>query len=194
MVTVEVPAVAVLLAASVNALVPVVLVGLNVAVTPLGTPEADKATLPAKAFSFPTEMVLEPLAPCVTVRLLGADERLKSGAGAGAFTVRLSDVVWLKVPEVPLIVTVEVPGDAALLAASVNVLAPVVLVGLNVAVTPLGMPVAESATLPVKPLRGLTEMVLVPLAPCVTGRLLDDDERLKSAAGGGAAGDSVAID
>jgi len=37
-------------------------------------------------------------------------------------------------------VTVEVPMVAVLPAARVSVLAPVVLVGLNIAVTPLGMP------------------------------------------------------
>ena len=91
-------------------------------------------------------------------------------------------------------VTVDVPVVAVLLAASVSVLLPVVLVGLNVAVTPLGTPDADSATLPVKPFCGVTVMVLVPLAPPVTVRLLGNDERLKSGAGGGAAGDSVAID
>jgi hypothetical protein len=90
MVTVEVPVVAVLLAASVSVLVPVVLVGLNVAVTPLGMPDADRATLPVKPFSAATETVLVPLAPCITVRLLGNAERLKFGA---AFTVRLIVVV-----------------------------------------------------------------------------------------------------
>ncbi len=43
MVTVDVPVIAVLLAASVSVLLPVVLVGLNVAVTPLGTPEAARS-------------------------------------------------------------------------------------------------------------------------------------------------------
>jgi len=84
MVTVEVPAVAVLLAASVSVLVPVVLVWLKVAVTPLGMPEAISATLPAKLFSFETDMVLVPLRPCVTVRLVGEAERLKSGVTAAA--------------------------------------------------------------------------------------------------------------
>jgi hypothetical protein len=84
MVTVEVPVVAVLLAASVSVLVPVVLVGLKVAVTPLGRPEANSATLPVKLFSFATEMVLVPLALCATVRLLGEAERLKSGVAEAA--------------------------------------------------------------------------------------------------------------
>ena len=84
MVTVEVPAVAVLLAASVSVLVPVVLVGLKVAVTPIGRPEAIRATLPAKLFSFETEMLLVPLRPCVTLKLVGEAERLKSGVAAAA--------------------------------------------------------------------------------------------------------------
>lgn len=83
-VTVEVPVVAVLLAASVSVLVPVVLVGLKVAVTPLGRPEAIRATLPAKLFSFETEMVLVPLRPCVIARVVGEAERLKSGVTAAA--------------------------------------------------------------------------------------------------------------
>jgi hypothetical protein len=93
MVTVEVPVVAALLAASVSVLVPVVLVGLNVAVTPLGMPDAARATLPVKPFSGLTVTVLVPLAPWITVRLLGNAERLKSGVGAAAFTVRLTVVV-----------------------------------------------------------------------------------------------------
>ena len=83
-VTVEVPVVAVLLAANVSVLVPVVLVGLKVAVTPLGRPEAIRATLPAKLFRFTTEMVLVPLRPFVTVRLVGEAERLKSGVAEAA--------------------------------------------------------------------------------------------------------------
>ena len=46
MVTVAVPVVAVLLAVKVRVLLPVVLVGLNEAVTPEGNPEADRLTVP----------------------------------------------------------------------------------------------------------------------------------------------------
>jgi hypothetical protein len=88
----EFSVVAVLLAASVSVLVPVVLGGVNVAVTPLGTPEADRPTIPVKPLSAVTVMVLVPLAPCVKVKLLGDAESLKSGT-AGAFTVRLTVVV-----------------------------------------------------------------------------------------------------
>lgn len=61
--TVTVPMAAVPLAVSVNTLVPVVLLGLKDAVTPLGRPDADKLTLPVKPFSGVTVMVLVPLAP-----------------------------------------------------------------------------------------------------------------------------------
>ena len=76
MVTEAVPVVAVLLAVSVNVLVLVVLLGLNDAVTPLGSPDADKLTLPLKPFCGVTVMVLAPLAPCVMLRLLGDAERV----------------------------------------------------------------------------------------------------------------------
>ena len=75
-VTVTVPVVAVLLAVSVNVLVLAVLLGLNDAVTPLGRPDADKLTLPLKPFCGVTVMVLEPLAPCAIVKLLGDAERV----------------------------------------------------------------------------------------------------------------------
>jgi hypothetical protein len=71
MVTVAVPVVAVLLAVSVKVLVLVVLLGLKDALTPLGRPEADRLTLSLKPFWGVTVMVLEPLVPCVIVKLAG---------------------------------------------------------------------------------------------------------------------------
>ena len=169
MVTVAVPVVAVPLAVNVSVLVPVVLAGLKVAVTPAGNPDAERLTLPVKPLVGFTVIVLVPLLPCVTVKLDGAADSVKFGAG---FTVRVTVVVWLKVPDVPVIVTVAVPVVAVPLAVSVSVLVPVVLVGLNVAVTPEGSPEADRATLPVKPFVGFTVMVLVPLLPCVTVTLV----------------------
>ena len=68
-------------------------------------------------------------------------------------------------PEVPVIVTVAVPVVAVALAVSVRLLVPVVLAGLKLAVTPDGSPEADRLTVPVKPLMGLTVMVLLPLLP-----------------------------
>jgi len=84
--------------------------------------------------------------------------------------------VFVKLPDEPVIVTVTVPVAAVLLAVSVNVLVLAVPLGLNDAVTPLGRPEADKPTLPLKPFCGVTVMVLVPLAPCVTVKLLGDAE------------------
>ena len=70
----KVPRAAVLLAVSVNVLLLAVLVGLNVAITPLGTPEADKLTLLLKPFSGVTVIVLRPFVPWTTLTLLGEAE------------------------------------------------------------------------------------------------------------------------
>jgi hypothetical protein len=177
MVTVTVTVDAVLLAVSVNVLVLIVLVGLNEAVTPLGRPEADKLTLPLKPFCGVTVMVLVPLVPWVIAKLLGDAESVKLGTGSG-FTVRKTVVVFVKLPEAPVMVTVTVPVAAPLPAASVSVLVLVVLVGLNAAVTPLGRPEADKLTLPLKPFWGVTVMVLVPLAPWVIVKLLGNAERV----------------
>lgn len=71
-----------------------------------------------------------------------------------------------------------VPVAAVLLTVSVNVLVLAVLPGLNDAVTPLGRPDADRLTLPLKPLCGVTVMVLVPLAPCRIAKLFGDADRL----------------
>ena len=88
-------------------------------------------------------------------------------------------VLLLRLPEVPLMVTLTVPVVAVLLAVSVSVLVLVVLAGLNEALTPLGRPEAVKLTLPVKPFCGVTVMVLVPLAPCAMVMLPGEAESAK---------------
>ena len=80
-------------------------------------------------------------------------------------TVRVRVVVRVRLPDVPVIVTVAGPTVAVLEAVSVSVLVVVALAGLKDAVTPAGRPEAERATDPAKLLSGVTVMVLVPLAP-----------------------------
>jgi hypothetical protein len=63
MVTVEVPAAAVLLAVSVSTLEVVEDAGLNEAVTPVGSPDTAKDTLPVKGLTSVTVIVSVPLAP-----------------------------------------------------------------------------------------------------------------------------------
>ena len=103
---------------------------------------------------------------------------MKLGAGM-AFTVSETEVELVKLPEEPVIVTFTVPVAAVLLALSVNVLVLVVLAGLNEAVTPLGRPEAVRLTVPVKPFCGSTEIVVVPLVPCVSVTLFGEDDRPK---------------
>ena len=79
-VTVAVPTAAEALAVSVNVLVVVVGVGLKAAVTPIGKPDAVKATLPLKPPTSVTVTVLVPFAPCTTVRMFGEADRMKPGA------------------------------------------------------------------------------------------------------------------
>ena len=82
----------------------------------------------------------------------------------------------VKLPDTPVTVTGTVPVVAVLLAVSVNVLLPVVLIGLNDAVTPLGKPDADKLTLRLNPYSGVTMMVLALLPPCVIAKLLGDAE------------------
>ena len=60
-------------------------------------------------------------------------------------------VVFDKLPDAPVTVTIAVPVAAVLLAVNVNLLVLAVLLGLNDAVTPLGRPDADKPTLPLKP-------------------------------------------
>jgi len=72
---------------------------------------------------------------------------------------------------VPLIVTVAAPIAAVADAVSVRVdVAPVASVGLNAAVTPLGRPVAVRFTGPANPFVRVMVTVVLPAAPCCTGR------------------------
>lgn len=74
----------------------------------------------------------------------------------GAAIVSVSVVEAVRVPEVPVMVTVEDPMAAVLLAVKVTV--ELLVVGLmeNEAVTPAGKLVAPSVTLPVNPFCGST--------------------------------------
>jgi hypothetical protein len=93
----------------------------------------------------------------------------------------VSEIVALAVsePEVPVIVTVDVPTVAELLAVNVTTLLPVVGLAPNAAVTPLGKPLAARVTFPVNPPAGVTVTVSVPLAPCLTDKLLAEEESEK---------------
>ena len=69
----------------------------------------------------------------------------------------------MRLPDVPVIVTVLVPVAAVLLAENVTVLLLVVGFVPKLAVTPLGRPDAAKLTLPLKPFVPVTAIVLDPL-------------------------------
>jgi hypothetical protein len=75
MVMVAKPAVAVLDAVKVSVLLVVALAGLNDAVTPAGRPLAARLTAPLKLLMPAIVIVLLPLVPATTLRLLGEDDR-----------------------------------------------------------------------------------------------------------------------
>ena len=150
----------------------------NAAVTPLGRPLALNVVAELNPPVLVMVIVLVPLAPCVTVTEAGDAEMVKFGV-VDEFTVNARVVVAVRLPEVPVIVTVADPVVAVLLAVSVSTLVPVVGFVPNAAVTPLGRPEALRVTLPVNPPTSLTVMVLVPLPPCVIVRLLGESDKVK---------------
>jgi hypothetical protein len=152
----------------------------NAAVTPEGRPLALSVVAELKLFWLVIVIVLVPLVPCVMVTEVG-DAAMVKFAVAVALTVSAIDVVAVKLPEVPVMVTVEVPVVAVALAVKVSTLVPVVGLVPNAAVTPLGSPDAASVTLPVNPFTSVTVIVLLPLLPCVTVRLLGEAESVKLA-------------
>ena len=163
----EVPGVAVLLAVRVSILDPVVGLGPNAALTPLGSPDAANVTLPANPPASVTVMVS-----------VVADPRVTDSVAADAASVKLGVVVLLTVseilelavsaPDVPVIVRLEVPEAAVLPAVRVRTLEPVVGLVPNDAVTPVGSPDTASVTLPVNPPAPCTVTVSVVLLPRVT--------------------------
>jgi hypothetical protein len=173
-VNVTVPVFAVPVAVIVNVLAAVAGFGLNDAVTPLGRPDADKVTVPLKPFCGVTVIVLAPPPPCTMLRLFGDAESVKFG---GPVTARVIVAVFVKLPDVPVIVTGTVPMVAVLLAVNVSVLVVVAGFGLNEAVTPLDSPDADKLTGPLKPACGVIVIVLVPLAPWAMLMLVGDVER-----------------
>src|SRR5271157_149256 len=91
-------------------------------------------------------------------------------------TVKAMVALWLSESEVPVTVTVAVPTVAVADAVSVSVEVTVPFaggftgLGKNVAVTPLGRPVALSVVAEMKLFWLVMVIVLVPLLPCFTVR------------------------
>jgi hypothetical protein len=126
----------------------------NVAVTPEGSPDAEKVTgavVPlTRIASIDEERLVE---PATTVKLFGDGvERLKSN-DAGA-TVKDKKAEWLAPPPVASILTRTVPKAAVAVAENETVTVHVGLQGLfvKITVTPVGRPKAEKVIAVVVPL------------------------------------------
>jgi hypothetical protein len=135
---------------------PVTEPGANDAVMPPGMPVAVSVTTPVKPPDAVTVTVGAANPPCGALAVPGT-EMEKSGVA----TVRVTVVLWVKDPLTPCTVIGYVPlaADADAVKVSVEVPDPEIEDGAKDAVTPEGSPVAESATLPLKPPTGDTVIV-----------------------------------
>lgn len=88
-------------------------------------------------------------------------------------------VTGVRLPEVPVMVTVEVPTGAVLLAVNLTTLVAVAGLVPNVAVTPLGKPEAVRLMLPENVPVSTIAIVSVALAPGATERVAADGESVK---------------
>lgn len=121
-------------------------------------------------------MVALALLPSTTLSVLAEDESVKLGVG----TTTVREVEAVSVPEVPLTFTVYDPGLAVAPAVKETVLEVVLLVGLKLAVTPVGRPEAVKLTEPVKPFAAATLIAEVAaLPPIGADKAVDAGESVK---------------
>jgi hypothetical protein len=129
---------------------PVTVAGEKLAVAPVGSPLALSVTTPVNPFSAAMLAVYVVALPTVTVRVPGLPEIVKS---AGAVTTKLTVVVCVTLPLVPVIVNVDDPAGVlpAVVTVNVELPVPVAVVGEKPAVAPAGNPLALNVTTPVNP-------------------------------------------
>jgi len=188
-VTVEVLLAAVLGATIVNTLLPAVLVGLKLAVTPLGRPDAASATVPVKPYCAFTATFAVPLVPDATFKAVGVADNVKLGGGV---RVNARVVLAVRAPDVPVIVRVAAVDAAVLAAVRLKVLVVLVLLEPRTAVTPAGSPLTKRLTAELKPFCGLTVTVVAPLPPGPMVRVAGAAARVKLA-GAGTVRESVVL-
>jgi hypothetical protein len=89
-------------------------------------------------------------------------------------TVRVTVVLCVRLPLTPVRVRVYAPAgvEVEVVTVSVDEPPPVIVVGLNAAVAPVGNPLALKVTTPVKPLTAVVVKVYVLLSPASTVRVL----------------------
>ena len=131
-------------------------VGLNVPVAPVGNPVTLKVTVPVKPPEPVTVCKKLVLLPWITDWELGEEFSEKSG---GALTTKIVEALWVKLPLVPVTVSVEDPMGVLELVDTVSVEDPdpVTNAGLKDAVASEGNPLMLRLTSSLKP----PELVIV---------------------------------
>src|SRR5882724_9835083 len=182
--TFNVPVVAVPLAENVSVELPLpgaaIEAGLKLAVTPLGKPVAVSVTAELNPPLTVVETVVLAALPWATDTLAGEALRARFGVWPEV-TVKETVEVWVIPPPVACIVTVAVPVVAVLLAVNLRVELPVpgaaMEVGVKLAVTPVGMPVADNDTAELKPPVPAVETVVVTELPWAVDTLVGEELR-----------------
>src|ERR1700731_1620706 len=135
--------------------------GLKLALAREGRPLRLKVTMPMKPLLgviVTTYVTLPPWWP--TDRLLGDALSEKSGGGGGGVTVSVTDVVWVSVPLVPVMVSGYEPGAVPVVVVTLSVDDVIAwLLGLNVPFAPDGSPPTLRVTAALKPPVGVTVTV-----------------------------------
>jgi hypothetical protein len=137
---------------------PAILHGEQFVVVPAGTEVYVRSTVPEKPPVIWSRIVEEAGWPAVNQTLVGSATREKSGGG---FTVTSIATVWVRLPLVPVIVTVY-DRAAEEVRVQVDVWVPLMLDGEHVVVTPDGLEELESPTVPLNPpvdVRAIVEVV-----------------------------------
>jgi hypothetical protein len=153
--------------------------GLKDAVSPGGSPDADRAISEAKVLLAVLETVVVTGVPGIATRPLGDADSEKSGVDVETTE---STTALLLVPPPPVAVIVSekfVTGGASVAAESVRVDEPGTLMelGENAAVTPDGVPDTTRTTDPLSGLAALTDTLTLALAPCCSDTTPGDAER-----------------
>jgi hypothetical protein len=150
------------------------------AVTPLGKPVIAIVTGPLNPLDgLALTLTAVPAAPAVRLNVAGVKVTVKSGAAA---TVSVRDAACVRLPEVPVKLTVDVATAALDDAVSVVLCAvPGVRVSVaGLAVTPVGRPVMATVTGAVSPLDGLAwTLTAVPAEPAVRLNVAGDRVSVK---------------
>ncbi len=129
-------------------------------------------SVPLPVFARVTVLAAEVLPTTSLAKANEVGVSVTTGVPLAAVMVSEMEVVAVRLPEVPVTVTVVVPVVAPVDTVKRSVLVVPVGFGLNVGVTPFGRVELDKVTLPLKPPKGVTVMVEIPVAPCSMVRVL----------------------